>query len=151
VRRQTLLLLALSLAAAFAIATLLELRWWHPYCDDQADGPGFWATGFPFPHAQPTGISSLDVIVLVPVLLLNLAILAVPAFVLLRLAWRAGPRLVRLMLAAVIVGGAGVAALGFSLVAFPVFATNFSEAYDPLTAYRPAFAVDFTRHRPCDR
>jgi hypothetical protein len=141
----------LALALAMAVVVLADLRWWHPYCDSPDDGPGFWATGFPLPYAEPTGVSSLDFTLLVPILLLDVALGALPFFFLLRPAWRASSAIVRMLIGAAILAAAGFALLVLNLGAVPRFATSFSEAYDSLTAYRPAFAVDFTRHRPCDR
>jgi hypothetical protein len=63
-------------AAAFAVLStlLLSTKWWHPYCDAQADGPGFFAWGAPLPYAEPTGASSLEFTYMPHVLALDLAL-----------------------------------------------------------------------------
>jgi hypothetical protein len=49
-------------AGAFALLWTMTpfVRWWHPYCDRQEDGPGYFAWGFPLPWGEPTGVSSLE-------------------------------------------------------------------------------------------
>ena len=84
-------------AAAAALSGELVLgsaiKWWHPYCEGQPDGPGSMAFGFPLPYAEPTGVSSMEFFYMPHVWLLNLALLAVVtyplfAFVLRRIASR---------------------------------------------------------------
>jgi hypothetical protein len=95
-------------AAAFAILWTLTpvLRWWHPYCDHQADGPGYFAWGFPLPWSEPTGVSSLEFTWQPLALVLDLVLVWIPLFLLFR--WLIGRlfrgKAVRLRLAAVMGG-----------------------------------------------
>jgi hypothetical protein len=68
--------------------TVPGIEWWHPYCDAQSDGPGYYAWGMPLPYAEPTGVSSGEFTYMPHVLALDLAIVGLIAFVLLRLFFR---------------------------------------------------------------
>ena len=37
-----------------------SVPWWHPYCDNQTDGPGAYAYGLPLPYREWTTVSSLE-------------------------------------------------------------------------------------------
>ena len=148
-RRSIPVLIFLSVAAAIPLQALLALQWWHPYCDNPADGPGYWAFGFPLPNAEPSGVSSLQYDVLMPLYLLDLVILAVPIFPILRPIWRGFTRPARILLAVTLVGSAAFTWLGAISEPVPIFATSFGP-YDSLSDYRPASSVDFYRHRSCD-
>jgi hypothetical protein len=72
-----------AIATAIIIEAFCSISWWHPYCNTQADGPGYAAFGLPFPFAQPTGISSETYSFLPHIYALNIALLtavAYPAF-----------------------------------------------------------------------
>ena len=149
--KATTIRIVFSVSTAIVIEVLLALRWWHPYCDDPADGPGFWATGFPLPYAQPTGVSSGEFLLLVPIYLLNLIVIALSIFTVAVALRRVIPPAVQALSVALCAGGAAFVLLGTSLLAIPTFATEFSEGYDRLIDYRPAIMVDFSQHRACDR
>ena len=47
---------------ALLASALLAIKWWHPYCDVRDDGPGHYAWGLPLPYAQPTGVSTTQLV-----------------------------------------------------------------------------------------
>jgi len=148
-RRTTLVQLFVSLAGAITLEWLLAIQWWHPYCDATDNGPSSWATGFPLPYAEASLGVSLASTILVPVYMLNLAVLMVPVFAVVRLFW--GNRLdaARLLLGATLILSGILVGYGANFDASLIFATRF-EPYEPLTAFRPSSIIDFARHRSCD-
>jgi hypothetical protein len=148
-RRSIPLLIVLAIAAAVALQALLALQWWHPYCDNPTDSPSYWAIGFPFPNAELSGGSSEQYVVLMPLYLLDLVILAVPIFAILRLIWRRFSRPAQMLLAVTLVGSGALTWFGSFSEHVPVFATSFGP-YDSLIDYRPASAIDVSRHRSCE-
>ncbi|WP_152569489.1 MULTISPECIES: hypothetical protein [Sphingomonas] len=138
-----------SFAAAITVVAFVSIDWWHPYCDNQADGPGSMGYGFPLPYKQASTISSVQFEVHVPVYLLDTALVVLPIFALLRMMWGAAFG-IRLLLSGVFVVLAAFALwLTFAVDNFSSFKTRFSDR-DAITSYRPAFAVDWHQHERCD-
>ena len=143
---QTLLRLVVSYAVAITLDFFIWVKWWHPYCDSQADGPGYWASGFPFPYAEPTGVSSGEFTLLIPIYIVNLTILAIVIFGVLHFLWQSIA--VRILVGGVFGIVAAVVRWLTSMLSWPQFEMRFS-SYDMLKSYRPAFVVDFNQHRNC--
>jgi hypothetical protein len=142
-------------AAALLASTVLSIRWWHPYCDAQADGPGYYARGFPLPYAAPTGVSSLELTYMPHVLALDLAAVGCAAFALLWLFWRRRPAgtgtLARLGSIAGLVLFLLLAALqGMWLRAAGIPQWSSTWSADSYWSYRPAALAVGARHRACD-
>ena len=136
-------------------STALSIPWWHPYCDAQADGPGYYAWGMPLPYAAPTGVSSGEFTWMPHVLALDLAIVGLVAFVLLRLLFRRGtpgpgPRagigstigLLAFLLLAAFHG------ILFSSLGIPGRTASLSQ--DRYGSYRPAALALRAGHNACD-
>jgi hypothetical protein len=141
--------------AAIAANQFLELHWWHPYCRDQADGPGYYAIGLPLPYAQPTGASSLEYFVMPHVYAIDLLTLAgVVSLLILRLPGPlAGAFRGRVGVGLAIVGSvalllvASLQTLIFTTGWWPV--TSIATKPDGYLDYRPAFMVDIGRDHQC--
>lgn len=59
---------------------VFTMEWSSPYCASQEDGPGYAAFGMPFPYKQFGGASSLEYEFMPHIYLLNLIVLCVIAF-----------------------------------------------------------------------
>lgn len=53
-----------ALALALILVGTIPVKWWHPYCNNQSDGPGYFAEGFPLPFKEFGGVSSLEYVFL---------------------------------------------------------------------------------------
>jgi uncharacterized membrane protein YuzA (DUF378 family) len=126
---------------ALLVTTVLSVEWWHPYCDAQADGPGFYAWGFPLPYAAPTGVSSGEFTYMPHVLALDLALVGIVSFALLRWIFARGTPRSRAL------GGIGSIATGFVL--FLLLAAF--QGADSYWSYRPSALALRAGHRACDR
>jgi hypothetical protein len=135
--------------AASTVLLFVNVRWWHPYCDTQADGPGVWGRGFPFPYEQASLASSMKFELLVPVYLLSLTIVALPIFAIIRTVWGRGTQ-VRILLTGIFGLGAALVLLLTSDLGAPRLAMAFDPG-EALSSYRPASTIDFRHHRACDR
>jgi hypothetical protein len=144
-------------AAALAVLStvLLSTKWWHPYCDAQADGPGFFAWGAPLPYAEPTGVSSLEFTWMPHVLALDLALMGCAAFVLLRIFFPRGTPMSRpvsrISSTAALAAFLVLAALHGTWLAtagIPRWSTRWSS--DHYSAYRPNAFAAAAGHRSCD-
>jgi hypothetical protein len=142
-----------SLVAALVIMSAWPLRWWHPYCDTQADGPGYYAIGAPLPYSEPTGAVSLEHTILPLPLAFDVLVFAAALFALaaLLMRHRAPPRR-WLGLAAAWSGGlvfaALLAAIVFLIQSLDVTAWSFS-SYDSYFSYRPFVLVAGHGAKPC--
>ena len=144
-------------AASLALlaSLVLSIEWWHPYCDAQVDGPGYYAWGLPLPYAEPTGVSSMEFTYLPHVLALNLVILGIAAFALLRFFVRRyapgpGPRARMASTAGVVVLLLLGAFYGIWLsnLGIPDRTSSFSS--DSYWSYRPRVLALRTGHQACD-
>ena len=146
--------LAWAISAAVAVNLFVPLRWWHPYCHDQADGPGYAAIGLPLPYAEPTGASSMEYFFMPHVYLLDVLLLAGLAHLL--TAKRAATlRLSREQVSRMItVGGSvtflvviGLQAMTFTTDWWPVM--SIADKPDRYLDYRPMFLVDPAADHAC--
>lgn len=135
-----------ALACALAIVAAFQVAWWHPYCDTQADGPGYYGRGFPLPFVAPSGAASLTYIFMPHVLLLNLALLSGALFLVVRRLGRG------LQVAVVVVFG--LAAIAFAapqiLVGDYRPVLTLGGGYDSGLSYRPAWLMERSGHQACD-
>ena len=159
-RKRRITLNAMGISAWAATVALLSItvpgiKWWHPYCDAQSDGPGYYAWGMPLPYAAPTGVSSGEFTYMPHVLALDLAIVGPIAFVLLRSFFRRdtpgpGPRagigstfgLAAFLLLAAVHG------MLFSSLGMPERTSSLSS--DRYWSYRPAALALRAGHKACD-
>lgn len=137
----------LGIGTAIVLSVQVPLKWWHPYCDTQDDGPGWWGRGFILPFLEPTGVSSGELLFQLPVFAMNIVILAIPLTLLIALAGRAWPPILRLILSAALIMGLVISVLQLTIAMVPTM--RVSEGNDSLLSYRPAFLVDFAQHRAC--
>jgi hypothetical protein len=138
---------------ALLAITVLSFRWWHPYCDTQADGPGYYARGFPLPYEAPTGVSSGEFTWMPHVLALNLAIVGLVAFALLRLFFRRdtpGPRARIASIVGVVLFVLLAAFNGILLSSLGRVERTSSLSSDSYWSYRPSALALRTGHRACD-
>jgi len=66
---------AWAVSLSFIVVEFLPFAWWHPYCDNMDDGPGYFAYGLPFPFRAFSGVSSLEYNFLPLVYLLDLVLM----------------------------------------------------------------------------
>jgi len=136
---------------ALILIAVSPLRWWHPYCDTQADGPGYYAIGAPLPFSEPTGAISLEHTILPLPLAFDVLVFAAALFALAALLMRHRPAPRRWIgLAAAWSGGlvlaALLAAIVFVIQALDVTGWSFS-SYDSYVSYRPLVLV--AGAKPC--
>lgn len=68
-----------SILIAVLVEPLLHLRWWHPSCAAE-NGDKAYATGFPFPYSQWTGLGDANYAVSIPLFILNIVIISAVLF-----------------------------------------------------------------------
>jgi len=147
---------AISWAMLAALSASPSVHWWHPYGRNQADGPGYSATGFPLPYQQPTGFSSLEYFVMPHIYAIDVALLAALAYFLIRImspVLRGVPEAVARTMGVVgagfLVVVAALVAFGFSVTSWPVTSIAATGYYDSYLDYRPVFLVDESRDGSC--
>lgn len=129
------------------------IDWWHPYCDAQTDGPGYFATGLPLPLAMPTGAGSVDFYV-VPWLLGADALIFLVALLLLASLLRRVQNTTAIWIARGAKAAIACAALLVLLVAWNSGSYSaiggFTGYYDgPMQSMRPWFWAKTSGHHPC--
>ena len=134
-------------------SVLVQVSWWHPYCDAPEDGPGFYAFGFPFPYGQPTGVSSGDFTYLPHMHAVNVVLLTAIAYVLIRLLGGVPPlRRIRLPRAAGVALFLVAMLISVSLTVIGAHSRgSFFSRDDSYWSYRPRALALAAGHRPCDR
>lgn len=153
-KRSVVARLVWAVAIALIIDAKWPLYWWHPYCNSQSDGPGYYAWGLPFPYAEPGGASSMEFGWMPHVYLLDLIVIAAVAYAVLALAFRALPRPISESRVGLVIGAivlvllAGVQTLMFSWDGWPVWSiANWTDSY---WSYRPALIALSDGNKPCD-
>ena len=144
-----------AVSAAIAINFYLQLHWWHPYCRLQADGPGYYAIGFPLPFAEPTGVSSMEYFIMPHIYILDELLLAtIVGIFIVRLLPLLSVLHVRASVATAIAGSvvllltAGPQALIFTTGWWPRISIAIKP--DRYVDYRPAFLTNRARDHGCD-
>ena len=132
----------------------ISIKWWHPYCDSQADGPGYFASGFPFPYAELTGASSMDFVYMPQVWAINLVIFAVIAFAIYRMTFRSShsrPTIIArgasLVAAVLILLMSGLTAMYVRDLGHAVRSIGASDSY---WSYRPNAFAAAHGHKECE-
>jgi hypothetical protein len=140
--------------AAIAVNLLIRIRWWHPYCRTQADGPGYYAIGIPLPYAEPTGASSMEYFLMPHLYVLDTVVLAgAMSLLVLKLLPSTDALRSRTGHAVAIAGSIALLLVGgwqamiFTTGWWPV--TSIATKPDRYFDYRPTFVVDRTRDRQC--
>ena len=67
---------------------LVTVEWTYPYCLDRSDGPAYAAQGMPLPYWMWNGVSSMEHDFVPQVYLLNIVLLGLLFFPIVRWAWR---------------------------------------------------------------
>jgi len=79
---------AAEIVAAIGLAGWIEflftIEWSYPYCTQPEDGPAYSVLGFPLPYAEPSYASSLEFYFLPHVFFLNLLLISLLLFPLVR-------------------------------------------------------------------
>ncbi len=65
----------LTFVAAVMVLAAVDVRWWHPACDNVWNGGGYYGVGVPFPASMPT-VMSMEFSYMPHVQALNLIVLA---------------------------------------------------------------------------
>lgn len=128
------------------------IKWWHPYCNSQFDGPGYWAYGVPLPYIEVTGVSSLESFFMPHAYVANIAILVL---VLSPVTAQICRRLPGRRYAFLAVG----ALLAVALTSLQVWAVNdgmlrpvrdiANAKYDSYASYRPWLSAKVAGNKPC--
>jgi hypothetical protein len=140
-----------GIALAIGLNLPSVVRWWHPLCAMPGEGPGYFAWGFPFPWAEPTGVSSLEFGFMPIALALNLMVTAaLAAWIFARIlrpvaGWRPGARRV-VVVAGLCVGLAALGMLGATLGFSGIPSGGLS---DDLRVYRPWVLAKWDGRRGC--
>ena len=142
-----------TLPTAMALPFLAAIDWWHPYCDGQTDGPGYFATGFPLPFVMPTGASSMTYYAVPWLLALDASIFLVPLLLLARwsrrLPGKALPGIAHLA-KAVAAGIAAVMLLAIWMSGAYSATAGFDGGYqDSTQSMRPWLWAKAHGHHPC--
>jgi hypothetical protein len=141
---------------AIIVVDVCPLRWWHPYCNSQADGPAYAAYGFPLPYMELTGISSVEYLFMPHIYILNVAVMALVSYsVGRRLSYEIANRTVvgtySLLICGTLVLGILIA---FEVWIMPkVYIPTQSIAntnYDSYLSYRPWPLARLMGNRPCE-
>ena len=138
-----------SVLLALGIAPMLAMRWWHPSCD-HPDGPDYYAFGFPLPHSEPIPGLSMSVAFSVPLYTFDVVVIAVVIFAIGRgklprpkSGWQS--ILTYGALAAILPVASATSYFTYDL--FP--RTSITQNGETLSAMRPLFLTDRTRHLDC--
>jgi len=120
--------------------------------DNPADGAGYFAWGFPFPYAEPTGVSSLEFSYMPQVLALNLVIIGLFAFLAIRSIFALGTSFT-LKSAASALGliltlmGASLNVMYLGTLGHATF--TIGSNYDVYWSYRPMAIMRIGEHKAC--
>lgn len=103
-----------TIGLAVSIDLLLTVEWSYPYCTQPEDGPAYPVVGVPLPFAVPSHVSSLEFLYMPHVFVLNVVLISLLLFPVVRTLNRAIRN--RVVLHRWVVGVAGVLIVGLGFI-----------------------------------